>query len=299
MASDVQLAIKLGVAYPPPWLSTNLHYETVMGSRAYGVAEKDGNNDHDIYGIAIPPKDLVFPHTAGLIYGFDLIPAFDQWQQHHVKHPSSEMTWDFQVFSIVKFFRLAADNNPTIIDSLFTPNECVKHCTSTGRLIRDARKLFLSKLVWKKFRGYSSSQWHKVESKNPEGKRKETVDKFGFDVKFAYHTFRLLREAEQLLSEGDLSLTRGNDELKAIRRGEWSLSRCKAEYEKRMIAVEELHGKTTLPERPDHERLKKLLLTCLEEHYGSIQSVLPDQDRIKQALREIDSVVGSVRNAIY
>jgi hypothetical protein len=29
--------------------------------------------------------------------------------------------WDFQIFGIVKFFQLAMENNPNVVDALFTP----------------------------------------------------------------------------------------------------------------------------------------------------------------------------------
>jgi uncharacterized protein len=53
---------------PPKWLPDNTCYMVVMGSHAYGVNSSD--SDFDIYGVCIPPKDLVFPHTAGEIPGF-------------------------------------------------------------------------------------------------------------------------------------------------------------------------------------------------------------------------------------
>jgi uncharacterized protein len=66
---------------PPTWLADNIHYETIMGSMAYGVSSD--TSDCDIYGFAIPPKEMVFPHLAGEIFGFGRQKKrFDQWQQH-------------------------------------------------------------------------------------------------------------------------------------------------------------------------------------------------------------------------
>ncbi len=96
------------------------------------------------------------------------------------------------------------------------------HCTKIGQMVRDARRSFLHKGSWHTFKGYAYSQMHKMTSKDPIGKRRELVDKFGFDVKFAYHTVRLLDEAEQILTEGDIDLRRNREQLKAIRRGDWT-----------------------------------------------------------------------------
>lgn len=73
--------------------------------------------------------------------------------------------WDLQIFNIVKYFELCRQNNPNMIDSLFTPENCIVHCTQVGRMVRDKRRLFLSKECWVKFRGYAHSQLHKMEDK--------------------------------------------------------------------------------------------------------------------------------------
>ena len=54
--------------HPPSWLPESLCYETMMGSVAYGVSSE--SSDIDVYGICIPPKEMVFPHLAGEIFGF-------------------------------------------------------------------------------------------------------------------------------------------------------------------------------------------------------------------------------------
>ncbi len=68
---------------PPRWLVDNTAYLTVMGSQSYGVSGEV--SDVDIYGVCIPPKDMVFLHLAGEIAGFgEPSQRFDQWQQPHV-----------------------------------------------------------------------------------------------------------------------------------------------------------------------------------------------------------------------
>jgi predicted nucleotidyltransferase len=269
-----------------------------MGSTAYGVAEKE-SSDVDIYGFAIPPKSIVFPHTAGYIQGFDEAPNFEQWQQHHVPFPAKkEVEYDFSVFSIVKYFKLLYDNNPNIIDSLFVPEFCIKHITTVGQLVRDERRIFLSKRCWTKFRGYAASQFHKLENKNPEGKRKDLVEKFGYDTKFAYHIIRLLGEAEQILLTKNLRLDKNNEELKAIRRGEWTYERLCKEFESRKISVENSFVKSELPDEPDKEKIKNLLVRCLKIHYGNLEEVLPSQELPINVLRKINKDIETVRHLL-
>jgi len=68
---------------PPTFLINNVHYEVMMGSIAYGI--NTDNSDIDIYGFAIPPKDIIFPHLKGEIFGFGRqINRFEQYQQHRI-----------------------------------------------------------------------------------------------------------------------------------------------------------------------------------------------------------------------
>ncbi|PRA80583.1 hypothetical protein CQ054_20990 [Ochrobactrum sp. MYb29] len=92
-----------GSIQPPRWLPSNLQYLTIIGSEAYGVSS--GGSDIDFVGFCIPPKEDVFPHLAGEIPGFgQQLRRFEQWQQHHVPDcDGKDRTYDFTVFSIVKF----------------------------------------------------------------------------------------------------------------------------------------------------------------------------------------------------
>ena len=68
MPSVTQQLAARGLIRPPGFLPTNVMYETLMGSVAYGVSTD--HSDRDLYGCCIPPKDEIFPHLAGEIPGF-------------------------------------------------------------------------------------------------------------------------------------------------------------------------------------------------------------------------------------
>lgn len=300
MASTVKRLTKLGLIKPPNFLPDNVHYETIMGSVAYGVSSD--TSDMDVYGFCIPPKELIFPHLAGEIEGFGRQKKrFEQYQQHHIVD-ESEMggkgrEYDLSIYNIVKYFSLCMENNPNMIDSLWTPQECVLHITKVGNMVRDNRRMFLHKGAWHKFRGYAYSQLHKMAGKRPEAgsKRQKLREEFGFDVKFAYHVVRLLDEAEQILANGDIDLRRNREQLKAIRRGEMSEQEIREWATAKEKNLEELYHNSKLPHSPDEEKIKKLLLECLEEHYGSLENCLVQPDAALQALREVQEVLD--RNA--
>lgn len=285
------ILFKLPIADIPPWLAANTHYLTIMGSEAYGCGTN--SSDKDYYGICIPPVSYIFPHTQGLIDGFDNIPRFEQWQKHHVKTLDESKTYDFQVFSIVKYFHLLADNNPNIIDSIFTPIDCIHHITSIGNLIRDNRKLFLSKRCWPKFRGYAVSQYKKLKNKEYQGGRKEIVeaDPEKVDRKFLYHTLRLLLEVEQIVEYGDLDLRRDREFYKAIRSGSIKLEEIQQTIERLLNTLDEKFAKSKLQVEPPLQKIKGILLKCLEIHYGSIDELIKvnktSSDEKLEKIREI------------
>jgi len=301
LPSTVQSLAAKNLVKPPSFLLTNTHYETIMGSVAYGVSSDI--SDCDIYGFGIPPKTLVFPHLAGEIEGFGRQKKrFDQWIEHHILDPSAEggkgRSYDIQIFSIVKYFSLAMENNPNMLDSLFTPANCVLHSTAVGELVRENRKMFLHKGAWPKFKGYAYSQLHKMSGKNPEGKRVEIREKYGFDVKFAYHVVRLLDEAEQILTLGDMDLQRAKEHLKAIRRGEVPEEEIRRWAAEKEHALEKAYAESKLPWGPDEPKIKQLLLDCLEHHYGTLENCIVQPDRFVQALREIAEVIDKHKEAL-
>jgi predicted nucleotidyltransferase len=290
----------IGVAHPPKWLHSGLSYLTVMGSMAYGCNEDD--SDLDVYGFCVPPKDDVFPHLRGEVPGFGRqTKRFEQYQEHHLVDPDARggrgQEYDLSVYSIVKYFQLAMENNPNMVDSLFTARECVVHSTPLAEMVRERRKLFLHKGCWHKFRGYAYAQMSKLEGKKPEAgsRRAEYIERYGYDVKYAVHLVRLILECEQALVEGDIDLRRHSDLLRAVRRGEWSQTRVLDWFTEKEKALEPLyHSSTAIPYSPDEPALKALLMECLEHHYGSIEGLPVNEALAVQALRDIKARVDRV-----
>jgi uncharacterized protein len=299
--STLQRLTDQGLINPPRWLPGNFQYETIMGSVAYGVSSD--TSDVDLYGWAIPPKEDLFPHLRGEVSGFGTPkPRFEQFEQHHVRHGDAlagrGRVYDLTIYGIVKFFSLAMENNPNIIDSLFTPVNCIVHSTRVGDLVRENRRLFLHRGAWHKFKGYAYAQLHKISTKAPKGKRAELVAAHGYDVKFAYHVVRLLSEVEQILVEGDIGLHRNHEQLKAIRRGEWTEDRLRSWCAQKESALERAHNESKLPPIADEQRIRSLLLQCLEEHYGTLSCCVQEPDRAVVALRSIQAELDRVKELL-
>jgi predicted nucleotidyltransferase len=282
----------------PSFLSGGMQYEVIMGSVAYGVSHD--SSDMDVYGFCIPPRDYVFPHLRGEIMGFSTPgPMFDQYQEHHI-HDASALAgkgreYDLAIYSIVKYFRLCMENNPNMIDSLFVPSRCVLHSTPIGDMVRESRTQFLHKGAWHKFKGYAFAQMRKLKTKKPQGKRKSMIEKYGYDVKFAYHVVRLLDEVEQILTEQDIDLERNREQLKSIRSGDWTIDEIEQYFSSKEKELESLYTACKLPSKADEGQLQTLLLNCLEQHYGDLSNCVVDKDEAIKALRAIDAIVSNVK----
>lgn len=281
-----------GLISPPKWLADNTQYVCYTGSTAYGASAD--TSDLDCYGWAFPPKDVVFPHTAGHILGFgNDPPAFNCYQEHHIVDKKSGKEYDFQIYSVVHYFNLLLQNNPNMVDSLFVPDRCVLHATKVGQLVREKRKLFLHKGAFHKFKGYAYAQLKKVRAKSSSAsdKRQATIDAHGYDTKHAYHIVRLALECQEILETGDLHLDQNGAQYRAIRNGEWTLDRLEKWFEDKERHLENAYAESKLPHAAPEEEIKELLLNCLETHYGSLDKAVTRQTDIDKVLAEMRQVI--------
>lgn len=272
---------------PPTYLIDSTFYVTRMGSVAYGVSTN--YSDEDYYGFCVPPLHILFPHLGGRIQGWDNnYETLEQWQHHGISY--NDTKYDFQIYNIIKYFRLCADCNPNMIDSLFTNRVDVVHSTAMAELVRDNRKLFLSKKAWHTFKGYAYSQLSKLDRK-PEGKRKEIVDKYGFDVKYAYHIVRLIDEVEQILTIGDIDLHRAKEHMKAVREGRVSKDEIREWFSIKEKTLEKVYHESKIPYEPQEAKIKQLLLHCIETHYGSIDKYIVNVSKEREIISQVARLV--------
>lgn len=294
--SYVNKAYKKGLLTPPFPFVASPSYEVLMGSTAYAVSSD--TSDMDIYAMVVSPYEMLFPHTRGYVYGlFDSPDNFEVLNQHHIKFDNKE--FDFNVFSVVKYFNLCADNNPNMLDSLFVPDRCVLHIDAAGKLLRDNRHAFLHMGAYHRYRGYFYAQMKKLDGGANKASRQHLVDQFGFDTKFAYHIVRLALQVEQLMIHGDMSLDSNAEILKAIRRGDWTLDELKAWVKSKEADLEKLYTNSkTLPYAPDKAKLKRLFLDVVEAKHGSIDSFLSSHSdaNLLQKAMNYDKIVQLVKD---
>lgn len=125
------------------WLKERTIYLTKHGSQAYGTSTP--TSDLDIKGIAIPPRE----YFLGFVQRFE---------QAEVNGP------DFVIFDIRKFFALAADCNPNIIEVLWTEPEDHLLEKPPVELLLSHREDFLSQKAKHTFSGYALSQLKRIRT---------------------------------------------------------------------------------------------------------------------------------------
>jgi uncharacterized protein len=126
-----------------PWLESQTLYLTRHGSHAYGTAT--ATSDEDFKGFAAPTKE----HFLGFHK------RFEQAESHNP---------DLVIYDIRKFFNLAADCNPSIIEVLWTSDEDHIIKQEVANPIFENRDLFLSRKAKHTFCGYAISQLKRIRA---------------------------------------------------------------------------------------------------------------------------------------
>lgn len=124
------------------WMNDSVAFLTVHGSRAYGTNIE--TSDYDYKGFCCPPKQY--------LYGF-----MEKFEQAELKDP------DTVIYDIRKFFNLAADCNPNVIEMLHTDPSDHVMVSPIGEIVLENKDLFLSKKMKFTFSGYAVSQLKRIK----------------------------------------------------------------------------------------------------------------------------------------
>ena len=134
----------------------NMILKIIVGSRLYGTNTPE--SDMDFSGIFIAPKEYYL--------GMNKIEEADcstVSKDENGKNTSEAI--DFKLYEIRKFVSLAKDNNPTILEQLFVPNECICFEHPIIRQLLNNKHLFPYQGLKDRFIGYAKSQLHKAHIK--------------------------------------------------------------------------------------------------------------------------------------
>lgn len=125
-----------------PWLPSSTILVVSAGSRAYGLNRPD--SDYDLRGLMIPPKDYYLGFLKSM-------------EQADMKVDGGEGT----LYAVPRFFQLAADCNPNIIEILWSE---VFFSSKWSDHLSFYREKFLSKKARYTFSGYAMAQLKRIHT---------------------------------------------------------------------------------------------------------------------------------------
>lgn len=123
-------------------MEPTLIYETVHGSRCYGLNRP--GSDTDLKGVIVGPPRWYFGYRGG--------------------PEQIELNGDHVHFEVRKFLKLLANANPTILELLFTDSEHHRTVTPAGQRLLDVRESFLCTKVGETFGGYALGQLKRIRT---------------------------------------------------------------------------------------------------------------------------------------
>ncbi|MFT6395874.1 MAG: putative nucleotidyltransferase [Bradymonadia bacterium] len=136
---------------------------TVSGSRAYGIEHSE--SDIDVKGACFGPVASYtgyrtrFEQTEHIGEAFSEAAAGTSWLAVAEAHGVEGTLYELR-----KFFKLAAECNPNVWESVWSDDRFVLAESSAGARLREARELFLSAKAKYTFCGYARSQLGRIET---------------------------------------------------------------------------------------------------------------------------------------
>lgn len=225
----------------------------IGGSELHG-AKVHGTDDLDIYGVYIEPPNLVL--------GLESLPHY-VWSTAGSDRRNGPADVDITLYSLKKWAGLACKCNPTALHFLFTKGALQ---SSIWPRIAKRKEIFLSRLCAKHFTGFANAQLARLtgsKGRGKKGQRSELEEKYGYDVKAAMHTLRLLYECKEILHSGRITLPRPErDLLIRVRTGKYTLERVLDMANRLFMECAEEEKKSILPIKIDRAAVSELLAEC-------------------------------------
>ena len=270
------MAEDAGVRYARPPVEAHTRSEiahrgmilrATVGSTAHGL-HLAGTDDRDEMGICIEPPEKVLG-----------LHGFEHWVHRTAEErarargqqvaggntPRSEAgDLDLVVYSLRKYARLAAAGNPTVLILLFaTP----LFATAIGRRLQASADMFASRQAGHRYQGYLRAQREKLLGLRGQIRvtRRDLIEQYGFDTKFAMHALRLGYQGVEYLRTGRLTLPMAEPARShcfAVRQGGYRLPEVVKAIEEQEQALVGAIAASPLPEHPAQERIDRFLVSA-------------------------------------
>jgi len=226
-------------------MKTSIILKGLVGSHAYGYATEESDKDY----MSVSVDDI------NQYLGIDRLTDASASVTQEVDNTNYEL---------LHFMKLCAGFNPNVIPLLYIEEENYTVLSESGKKIISIRDEFISKKFRNTLFGYAVSQRAKMNKKitgKLGAKRKELIDKFGYDVKAAAHTIRLLKMGIILNVTGRVELGCAAGICKNIRQGIYSYDLIDNMIN---VNIEQFNDSSNLLSFPDEPNYTKINETCQE-----------------------------------
>lgn len=215
------------------------------GSELFGT--NLGTGDKDYMGIFVEPYEYVL--------GFKKLETFT-YRTAKKNERSQEGDIDLTIYSLRKFLSLAMQGNPTVLATLFAPENMIVLRDTYGEQLMERADWIVSKRAYPRFKGYMESQKQRLlgERKGHVPSRPELIEQFGFDTKYAMHVLRLGLQGIEILNSGRITLPMASghrEYLRAVRNGEYSYEAVLDDIELVEARLEHAGERSALAEEPN------------------------------------------------
>jgi predicted nucleotidyltransferase len=216
-----------------------------------------GIDDIDYFGLYVFPKEYYYS-LEGYYHSKEVV---DQKIEEN----------DTVKYAIHKAFHLLQACNPNIISFLYNRPEHLTTVSKGGELILKNRDMFLSRRrIRDGFAGYAHAQLTKLTNGAYKGymgeRRKNVVDKHGYDTKNAATLIRLLRQGIEALKTGEIQTYRTHDRdfLLSIKTGKFTLSEVQDMADQELKQLDEAFEVSKIPLENSKTKINELLVEIME-----------------------------------
>lgn len=218
--------------------SGNILFEVVVGSRAYGTHREDSDWDRKFVYILPPDYILGLGYVEGLSVNKDWV------------------GWEIR-----RFLELLGSANPTVLEVLYSPEDCIISRHPIFDVILEARSSFVTKGCLASFGGWAVQNIKKA--RKGDGK---------INFKDMMHCIRLVRMAREIgLGEGLRVRREDREELLRIRNGEVALEELIRMGEAGLVGLDQIFEESNLPQRVDRQMIHELLIRVRKGFYGGME----------------------------
>lgn len=231
------------------WIIPNTILLVESGSHAYGTNTK--KSDKDYKGIALPPLKQFY-------LGSDTFESVQITTGEQTSKNTKEDI-DLTIYSIKRFFKLAEQADPSMLEMLFVDPSSILINTKHGQAILENRHLFLTNQLIKRFGGFAFQSRKRIE--------RDLAKNNNYDTKTLMNAIRLYETATQALETGVFETRRKNaDELLAVRNGRHADTLFDVlDHKEKLFNYAAEHS--VLPKKPNHKEIQQLLINLTSDFF--------------------------------